>query len=54
MLMYIMLHIMLAYLMLFASLSNALCLYDALLFFFFLPLIFPNAFFHALSYLIDT
>ena len=41
-----MLHIMLAYLMLFAALTNAVCLYDD----FFLLLIFANAFcFHALS-----
>ena len=51
MLLYIMLYIMLAYLMLFAALSNAVCLYNA----FFLLLIFVNAFcFHALSWLIDT
>ena len=37
------LYIMLAYLMLFAALSNAVCLYDASVFFF-LPLIFANAF----------
>ena len=48
MLLYIMLHIMLAYLMLFAALSNAVCLYNA--FFFFLLLIFANA----LSWFIDT
>ena len=42
------LYIMLAYLMLFAALSNAVCLYYA-----FLPLIFVNAFcFHALSWFI--
>ena len=40
MLWYIMLHIMLAYLMLFAALSNVVCLYDAS----FLSLIFANAF----------
>ena len=45
------LYIMLAYLMLFAALSNAVCLYDA----FFWLLIFANAFsFHALSCFIDT
>ena len=45
------LYIMLAYLMLFAALSNAVCLYDAS----FLPLISANAFyFHALSWFIDT
>ena len=37
------LHIMLAYLMLFAALSIAVCLYDAFFIFFFL-LIFANAF----------
>ena len=48
MLLYIMLHIVLAYLMLFAALSNAVCLYNAS---FFLPLISANAFyFHALSW----
>ena len=47
------LYIMLAYLMLFAALSNTVCLYIA--FFFFLPLIFANAFcFHTLSCFIDT
>ena len=40
-LLYIMLYVMLAYLMLFAALSNAVCLYNA---FFFLLLIFANAF----------
>ena len=50
MLLYIMLYIMFAYLMLFAALSNAVCI--MLLF---LPLIFSNAFcFHALSWFIDT
>ena len=43
MLLYIMLCIMLAYLMLFAALSNAVCLYNAF-FIFFLSLIFANAF----------
>ena len=38
-----MLYIMLAYLMLFAALSIAVCLYDAF-FFFFLLLIFANVF----------
>ena len=42
---------MLAYLMLFAALTNAVCLYNAS----FLPLISANAFyFHALSLFIDT
>ena len=51
MLLYIMLYIVLAYLMLFAALSNAACLHNAS----FLPLIFANAFyFHALSLFIDT
>ena len=48
------LYIMLAYLMLFAALSNAVCLYNAF-FFFFLLLIFANALcYHALSWFIDT
>ena len=42
MLLYIMLYIMLAHLMLFAALSNAVCLHSA--FFFSLLLIFANAF----------
>ena len=43
--------IVLAYIMLVAALSNAVCLHDA----YFLPLIFANAFcFHALSWFIDT
>ena len=47
----LMLYIMLAHLMLFAALSNAVCLYNA----YFLPLIFENAFcFHALSWFIVT
>ena len=52
MLLYIMLYIMLAYLMLFAALSNAVCLYNAS----FLPMISANAFyFHvSLSWFIDT
>ena len=51
MLLYIMLHIVLAYLMLFAALSNAVCLYNAS----FLPMIYANAFyFHVLSWFIDT
>ena len=46
----LMLYIMLAYLMLFAALSNAVCLYNA-----FFLLIFANAFcFHTLSWFIDT
>ena len=46
-------NLMLAYLMLFAALSNAVCLYNA--FFFFLLLIFANAFgLHALSWSMDT
>ena len=48
-LLYVMLYIMLPYLMLFAALSNAVCLHNA-----FLKLIFANAFcFHALSWFID-
>ena len=50
--MYIMLYIVLAYLMLFAALTNAVCLYNA---FFFWPFISANAFyFHALYLFIDT
>ena len=49
-----MLHIMLAYVMLFAAISNAVCLHNA----FFIPfllLIMANAFcFHALSWFIDA
>ena len=49
-LLHIMLYIMLAYLMLLAALSNAVCCIML-----FLLLIFANAFcFHALSWLIDT
>ena len=44
-------YIMFAYLMLFAALSNAVCLYNAS----FLLFIFTNAFcFHTLSWFIDT
>ena len=44
-------YIVLAYLMLFAALSNAVCLHKAS----FLPLISANAFyFHVLSWFIDT
>ena len=51
MLLYIMLYIVLAYLMLFAALTNAVCLNNASFF----PLIYANAFyFHALSLFIDT
>ena len=47
MLLYIMLYIVLAYLILLAALSNAVCLYTASFF--------ANAFcFHALSWFIDT
>ena len=50
MLLYITLYIVLAYLMLFAALTNAVCLYNAS----FLPLISANAFyFHALSLFIS-
>ena len=49
-----MLYVMLAYLMLFAALSNAVCLYNAF-FLFFLLLVSANAFcFHAMSWFIDT
>ena len=52
MLLYIMLHVMLAYLILFASLSNAVCLYDV---FFSFAVDFCKCFlFHALSWFIDT
>ena len=52
MLLYIMLYIVLAYLMLFAALTNAVCLYNASSSF--LPLISANAFyFHALSLFIS-
>ena len=52
MLLYIMLYIVLAYLMLFAALTNAVCLNNASCF---LSLICANAFyFHALSLFIDT
>ena len=51
MLLYIMLYIVLAYLMLFGALSNAVCLYSAS----FLPMIYAIAFyFHVLSWFIDT
>ena len=51
MLLYIMLCIVLAYLVLFVALSNAVCLYNAS----FLPMISANAFyFHVLSWFIDT
>ena len=56
MLLYIMLYIVLAYLMLFAALTNAVCLYNASFFFlFFWQLNSANAYyFHALSLFIDT
>ena len=51
MLAYLKLHIVLAYLMLFAALSNVVCLYNAS----FLPMISANAFcFHVLSWFIVT
>ena len=56
MLLYIMLYIVLAYLMLFAALTNAVCLNNASssFFSFFLSLICANAFyFHALSLFIS-
>ena len=53
MLLYIMLYIVLAYLMLFAALTNAVCLNNAF-FSFFLSLIYAIAFyFHALSLFIS-
>ena len=52
MLLYVMLYIVLAYLMLFAALTNAVCLNNASSFF--VSLIFANAFyFHALSLFIS-
>ena len=50
------LYIMLAYLMLFAALSNAVCLHDTFFsFFFFLLFISANVFyFHALYWFVDT
>ena len=52
MLLYIMLYIMLAYLMLFAALSNAVCLHNAFLFF---AIDFCKCFLlHALSWFIDA
>ena len=58
MLLYIMLYIVLAYLMLFAALTNAVCLNNASFFFFFFFLFFSltcaNAsYFHALSLFIS-
>ena len=51
MLLHIMLYIVLAYLMLFAALSNAVCLYNAS----FLPMISAIAFYlHVFSWFIDT
>ena len=51
MLLYVMLFIVLAYVMLLAALTNAVCLHNA----FFLPLISANALYlHALSLFIDT
>ena len=51
MLLYIMLYIVLAHLMLFAALSNAVCLYNAYL----LPMISAIAFnFHVLSWFFGT
>ena len=51
MLLYVMLYIVLAYLMLFAALSNAVCLYNAS----FLPMIYAIPFyFQVLSWFIDT
>ena len=51
MVLYIMLYIVLAYLMLCAALSNAVCLHNAS----FLPMIYAIAFYyHVLSWFIDT
>ena len=53
MLLYIVLYIMLAYLMLLAAFSNAVCLHNA--FFTFFAIDFCKCFlFHALSWFIDT
>ena len=52
MLLYVMLYIVLAYLMLFAAMTNAVCLNDAFFLLFF-SLICANAFFHALSLFIS-
>ena len=49
MLLYVMLYIVLAYLMLFAAITNAVCLNNASFF----SLICANAFFHALSLFIS-
>ena len=54
MLLHIMLYIMLAYLMLFADLSNAVCLHNAFSIFFFAIDFFKCFLFHALSLFIDT
>ena len=43
MLLYIMLYIVLAYLMLFAALTNSVCLNNASLFFFFLTIFYDRA-----------
>ena len=54
MLLYIMLYILPAYLMLFAALTNAVCLNNASFFLLFFSLICANAFyFHALSLFIS-
>ena len=52
----LMLYLVLVYLILFAALSNAVCLHNAFFhIFIFLPLIFANAYcFHDLSWFIDT
>ena len=52
MLLYIMLYVMLAYIMLFAALSNAVCLYND--FFFFANDFWKCFLFHGLSWFIDT
>ena len=54
MVLYVMLYIMPAYLMLFAALSNAVCIMIHFFLYFF-PLMFANAFcFQVLSWFIDT
>ena len=52
MLLYVMLYIVLAYLMLFGAITNAVCLNNAFFFFLF-SMICANAFFHALSLFIS-
>ena len=53
MLLYVMLYIVLAYLMLFAAITNAVCLNNAFFFFFFFIDLCKCFFFHALSLFIS-